>query len=143
MPVIVRGARSPADVQAALDLRERVFCGEQGVAFDADRDGLDPDAVHVVALDGERVVGTCRLVFTDDVARLGRMAVEPELRGRGIGAEVLAAAERCAVARDAQAVRLHAQVGARSLYERAGYERRGDVFVEEGIEHLTMEKRLA
>jgi len=141
--VIVRAARSDAEVDAALELRERVFVGEQGVSVEADRDGLDPDALHVVAVEGERVVGTCRMLFADGVARLGRMAVEPELRGRGTGAELLDAAERLALARGAHTVRLHAQTGALSLYERAGYEPRGERFMEEGIEHLTMEKRIA
>lgn len=141
--MIVRGARSRDEVAAALALRDRVFCGEQGVSPEADRDGRDGEAVHVVALDGGRVVGTCRLLFAGCVARLGRMAVEPELRGRGIGGEVLAAAERLAAARGAQTVRLHAQTGARSLYERAGYEPRGRTFMEEGIEHVTMERPIA
>ena len=141
--MIVRGARSQDEVDAALALRERVFCGEQGVSPEADRDGRDDEALHVVAVDDEHVVGTCRLLFADGVARLGRMAVEPGLRGRGIGAEVLAAAERLAAARGARTVRLHAQTGARSLYERAGYEPRGHTFMEEGIEHVTMERRIA
>ncbi|MEA2393256.1 MAG: hypothetical protein QOJ82_1147, partial [Solirubrobacteraceae bacterium] len=38
---------------------------------------------------------------------------------------------------------LAAQVGARGLYERAGYEARGDVFLDAGIEHVTMAKALA
>ena len=141
--MIVRRARSRAEVDAALELRKRVFVGEQGVTLDADQDGRDHEAVHVVAIEGDRVIGTCRLLVESGVARLGRMAVEPALRGRGIGAEVLAAAERCALAAGASAVRLHAQVAARSLYERAGYEPRGDTFMEEGIEHQTMEKPLA
>ena len=141
--MIVRVARTAAEVDAALELRERVFVGEQGVSVEADRDGLDPDALHLVALEGERVVGTCRLLFADDVARLGRMAVEVDLRRAGIGSEILAAAERAATARGAVRMRLHAQTGALSLYERAGYEPRGARFMEEGIEHLTMEKHLA
>jgi ElaA protein len=141
--VIVRQARSQPEVDAALELRERVFVGEQGVSLEADRDGLDPEAVHVVAFEGERLVGTCRLVFADGLARLGRMAVEPDVRGRGLGAEILDAAERIARGRGAETMRLHAQVAARSLYERAGYEPRGAAFLEEGIEHQTMEKPLA
>jgi len=73
----VRRATSQAEVAAALDLRERVFCGEQGVSLEADQDGLDPEALHVVALDGERIVGTCRLLFSQEGARLGRDGGRP------------------------------------------------------------------
>jgi ElaA protein len=139
----VRRAAGPAEVDAALELRYRVFCGEQGVGLEADQDGLDPEALHLVAIDGERLVGTCRLLFGDGVARLGRMAVEPDARGRGIGAAVLEEAERESRAAGVARMRLHAQIAARSLYERGGFEQVGAVFLEEGIPHLAMEKTLA
>jgi predicted GNAT family N-acyltransferase len=139
----VRRAMSPAEVAAALDLRERVFCGEQGVSLAADRDGLDPEALHVVALDRGRVVGTCRLIFSEDGARLGRMAVEPGVRGQGIGASLLAEAEREARAAGGARMSLHAQVVAMPLYARAGYEVAGAEYLDEGIPHVPMEKPLA
>jgi predicted GNAT family N-acyltransferase len=120
-----------------------VFSGEQGVRPEADRDGRDGEATHVVAMDGERVVGTCRLVFRGDIARLGRMAVEPGLRGQGTGAELLREAERVAREVGAERIALHAQLAATSLYTRDGYERCGAEFVEEGIGHVAMEKSLA
>jgi predicted GNAT family N-acyltransferase len=127
----------------ALALRERVFCGEQGVELAAERDGLDDQALHVVSVRDGRVLGTCRVLVSDGIGRLGRMAVEPDARGRGIGAELLAEAERAARAAGADRMRLHAQIAARSLYSRAGYEQVGDAFVEEGIDHVTMERALA
>ena len=36
-----------------------------------------------------RLIGTCRVIVEEGVGRLGRMAVEPELRGHGIGAAIL------------------------------------------------------
>jgi predicted GNAT family N-acyltransferase len=139
----VRAASGPAELEAALALRQRVFCDEQGVTLEADQDGLDPEALHLVAYDGERLVGTCRLLFDEGIARLARMAVECDARGRGIGAAILAEAEQAAKAAGARRIRLHAQTAARSLYERSGFEARGDEFMEEGIPHLTMEKPLA
>ena len=139
----MREARNPGEVEAALRLRHRVFVHEQGVAVAADRDGRDGEALHVVAVRNGALVGTCRVIVDDGLERLGRMAVEPELRGRGLGATVLEEAERVASAAGAKRMRLHAQVAARSLYERAGYETVGETFLEEGIEHVTMERPLA
>jgi predicted GNAT family N-acyltransferase len=139
----VHAARDDAEVEAALDLRYRVFCEEQGVTLAADQDGRDAEALHVVAIDDGRLAGTCRLLFDDGVARLGRMAVEHELRGRGIGAALLSEAERHSRSAGARKIRLHAQTAARSLYERSGFEVQGDEFMEEGIPHVTMEKPLA
>jgi predicted GNAT family N-acyltransferase len=120
-----------------------VFCGEQGVSAEADRDGRDHEATHLVALDRGRVIGTCRLLFRGGVARLGRLAVQRDERGRGVGATILREAERVARAWGASSISLHAQTYARALYERDGYVECGAAFVEEGIEHVAMEKALA
>ncbi len=139
----VREARTRGEVEQALALRLRVFCEEQGVERAAEQDGRDADAIHLVALEGKELIGTCRLLVEGGVARLGRNAVSSEARGRGVGATLLEAADRAAVRAGADRIRLHAQLRARTLYERSGYAPQGDTFLEEGIEHVTMEKRLA
>jgi predicted GNAT family N-acyltransferase len=88
------------------------------------------------------VIGTCRLLFRGKVARLGRLAVDPGRRGEGIAAALLDLADRVAREQGANAISLHAQTYARRLYLDAGYEERGPEFVEEGIEHVAMGKRL-
>ena len=135
-------AQGQGEIAAALDLRERVFCGEQGVSVEADRDGRDPESVHIVAVDGGRVIGTCRLLFQGRVARLGRLVVDPEQRGRGVAAAILREADRVALGAHADRIALHAQTYALSLYADSGYAERGARFSEEGIEHVAMEKLL-
>ena len=130
-------------MSAALDLRERVFAGEQGVDPAADRDGRDHEALHLVAVEGDAVVGTCRLVFEGSRARLGRLAVTAQRRRAGVGAALLAEADRQARKAGARRIELHAQLPARELYVRDGYSEQGAVFLEEGIEHVAMAKRLA
>ena len=139
----MRAALTEDEVQAAMRLRYRVFCEEQGVDLAAEQDGRDPEALQLVALEDGRVLGTCRVLLDDGLARLGRMAVERGHRGRGVGGALLAQADRAM--RDSGAVKmcLHAQTGSRGVYERAGYEPMGEEFMEEGIEHVAMEKPLA
>jgi predicted GNAT family N-acyltransferase len=138
----VREVCTEDELTAALELRERVFCGEQGVSLAADRDGRDPEALHVVAVENGRVIGTCRLLLRGRVARLGRLVVEPTRRGGGVAAEILREADRLAGRARADVIALHAQTHAKQLYERNGYAEKGAAFVEEGIEHVAMEKRL-
>jgi predicted GNAT family N-acyltransferase len=140
--VEVREALTDDELAAALELRERVFCGEQGVSIEADRDGRDHEATHIVAVDEGRVIGTCRLLFRGRIARLGRLAVEPDRRGDGIAGAILREADRVARQTGADAISLHAQTYAKDLYVRDGYLERGASFVEEGIEHVSMEKPL-
>ena len=139
----VRQAVTDEEMAAALALRERVFCGEQGVSLEADQDGRDAEATHIVALDDGVVIGTCRLLFRGHVARLGRLVVERDHRTGGVAAAILREADRVADEAGAESIALHAQTYAQALYERAGYAEHGPRFVEEGIEHVAMEKRLA
>jgi predicted GNAT family N-acyltransferase len=139
----VRRPRDEEELAAALALRVAVFCGEQGVTFDGDRDGLDDEALHLVAIDGGEVIGTCRmLIEPGGTARFGRLCVAASARGTGVGAALVDEAEREARAAGARRIGMHAQTGALGLYRRAGFRRYGDTFDEEGIEHVGMEKDL-
>jgi predicted GNAT family N-acyltransferase len=140
----IRRPRDEEELAAALALRDEVFCGEQGVTPEADRDGLDPEALHLVALDdGERVVGTCRLLIEPGgTAKFGRLCVRASARGTGVGAALLDEAEREARAAGARRIGMHAQTSALGLYRRAGFRPYGEPFDEEGIEHVGMEKDL-
>lgn len=145
MTVVVRRVEDAAEMDAALDLRHRVFCLEQGVPKREEIDGRDEGAIHLVAVRVEDgvVVGTCRLLLVDRTVQLSRLAVEPSARRAGIATRLLAEADREARSANARRIVLHAQTYARDLYAAGGYEPRGRVFVEAGIEHVAMEKRLA
>ncbi len=140
--VSYRVASREGEIQAAQHLRVRVFCGEQGIDPEAELDGRDDDATHVVAVRGGDVVATCRLLFSGGECRLGRMAVAPGWRGTGLGRDLLAAAEAEARRRSAHAVVLHAQTRVEGFYRRCGYRSEGEGFLEEGIEHVRMSNDL-
>jgi predicted GNAT family N-acyltransferase len=141
--VEIRRALESDELEAALELRHRVFCVEQGVPKREELDGRDEEAVHLVAIAEGRVVGTCRLLFTGRVVQFSRLAVDPAVRRGGIATRLLRETEREARAGSAQRIVLHAQTYALPLYTTAGYEPRGRVFVEAGIEHVAMEKQIA
>ena len=136
----VRLASGPGEVREALALRHAVFVIEQQVPVEDERDGRDAEALHLVAVDDGRVVATCRLVRAGDAVRLGRLAVAPAARRLGIASRLLAEADAQARACGARRIVLAAQLGARALYERAGYRARGERFEEAGIPHVMMEK---
>jgi predicted GNAT family N-acyltransferase len=129
--VRVRVARTEDDVRAALALRHEVFVVEQGVPEELEVDEHDRLATHLLAERDGELVATLRLVL------------ESAARRRGTAAVRLREAERWARERDARAVVLSAQTYAVALYAAAGYEARGDVYLDAGIEHVTMELPLA
>ena len=145
----------PDDMSALYALRHEVFVVGQQVPVDLERDDLDATAEHAVAVEGSRVVGTGRLVDgrIDEDGRLeagsagsagtvGRMAVSAEARGAGLGRSLLDLLVARAAEHGWPMVELHAQVHVRAFYERAGFVPFGQVYVEAGIEHLGMRKKL-
>ena len=98
----------------------------------------------------ERVLAYVMLLFNTgtSLARLYSLAVDPELRGRGVGSALIAAAEESAVAHDCIYLRLEVRqdnVTAIRLYEKLGYKRIGSLpdYYEDHMEALRHEKLLA
>jgi predicted GNAT family N-acyltransferase len=126
--------------EQAFEIRRRVFQDEQGVSADEEFDADDERATHVLAVAGDTPVGTGRIVFHADYAKIGRMAVLQAWRRRGVGREVIDALTRVAVDRGVARLILHAQVQAIPFYTALGFHIVGDEFVEAGIPHRRMER---
>jgi predicted GNAT family N-acyltransferase len=139
----IRRPRDERELAAALALREEVFCGEQGVSLAEERDGRDEEALHLVVVDDGVVVATCRLLVEGTTVKLGRMAVSRTRRGLGLARALITEAETRARALGAKRMVLAAQLNAQALYDRAGYDAYGDVFLDAGIEHVMMAKTLS
>lgn len=121
-------------------LRHTVFVVEQKVPKELEWDGLDESAAHALAqAEDGRALGTGRLL---DNGHIGRMAVLAEYRGRGIGSEILGCLLRGATDRGLNKVFLNAQVSALGFYERHGFIVEGEEFLDAGIVHKRMSKKL-
>ena len=153
--VEVRVATS-ADLPGLYAVRMRVFVVEQGVPAEIELDELDAAAEHAVAVVDGAVAGTARLVdgrvagesqliegTAGRIATIGRMAVLAEHRGRGLGHRLLDLMVTRAAERGSAEVELHAQVHARPFYEAAGFSAVGEVYLEAGLEHQEMRRRLS
>lgn len=141
-PVQVRRAR-PAELARCLDIRREVFIVEQGVSVDEEMDGRDARCLHFLAFVEADAVGTARLRFTDDGHAKGeRVAVRRAARASGAGTLLMRALEDEARARGHDRLVLNAQVQVLPFYEKLGYAIDGPEFLEAGIPHRPMSKRL-
>lgn len=128
------------DLALLRRVREPVFVQEQSVPLDLEWDALDPLSVHALAYDADdQPIGTGRLT---PECKIGRMAVMPAWRGRGVGAALLDRLLDQARALGYRAVELHAQADAVAFYERHGFRAYGDEFEEAGIRHRHMRRDL-
>lgn len=119
-------------------IRRTVFMEEQQVPAELEWDGLDAGAVHVLGSLND-IAGTGRLL-TD--GRIGRLAVLPPARGRGLGSALLSLLLELAQETGYSRVSLYAQTHALAFYERCGFIANGPVFEDAGLPHRLMHKVL-
>lgn len=121
---------------ALLDLRRIVFIEEQGVPEARERDDLDGECWHILALDDAGApIGCGRLT---PAHKIGRMAVLEGWRGQGVGVALLRELVARARSQGWPEVKLDAQVSAIGFYEREGFEAYGDTFEDAGLMHRSM-----
>ncbi len=123
-------------------IRIDVFVTEQG--FDEEFDDIDHSAIHIVAYDDDKAVGTCRIFPSEEGGTffLGRIAVVFEYRGKGLGRYLINQAETVASERGARRIKLHSQCRVINFYERCGYITIGDIDYEQDCPHIWMVKDL-
>jgi ElaA protein len=132
--------RAPDD---AVAIRRRVFVAEQGVPEADEIDGLDAERTHFLARDAAgRALGCACLRPYGAQHKVERVAVLPELRGTGLGRDLMDAVEAHARGIGARDLVLHAQAAVVAFYEKLDWASVGPRFFEAGIEHQKMEKRL-
>jgi predicted GNAT family N-acyltransferase len=123
----------------AAPIRFTVFVEEQGVPREIELDEHDAASIHVVAFEDGKPVATGRLLPD---GHIGRMAVLKDWRRRGVGALMLKALVERAKARGDTEIVLAAQVRAVPFYRAHGFSAEGDVYMEAGIPHQDMRRRL-
>jgi predicted GNAT family N-acyltransferase len=132
----IRKANWESDQSAIVSIRETVFIQEQGVYRAEEFDGLDPECVQLLAEDlAQNAIGTARLAGQ---GKIGRMAVLPAWRGRGVGAALLRTLLQTARDLGIAQVLLDAQVRAIGFYETLGFEAKGPEFMDARIPHRKM-----
>jgi GNAT superfamily N-acetyltransferase len=135
------------DQARTRDLRRAVLRPNLGVDDPLPGDEL-ADAIHIAALDGDTVIGTC-FVYPAPCPwrpgehpswRLRQMATAPERRRAGIGSAVVAAAIEAVAASGGGTLWLEAREPAVPLYARHGFVREGAIYVDE--QHPTPHQRM-
>lgn len=122
-------------------LRTLIFIEEQG--FVREFDDLDDTAVHIVAFDGDKPIGTCRYYPRPDGSyAIGRIAVAREYRGKGVGSALVLEAERRVALLGAKTTVVSAQLRAAGFYRSLGYIEQGSPYPEEHVPHILMVKRI-
>ncbi len=131
------------EYRSVFDLRERVLRQPLGQSLHNDDLSGEVHELTLAALEDGQVQGCVMLrPLPDGELKLRQMAVAPELQGRGVGAQLVTAAEELGRERGFCKMTLHARDTAIGFYERLGYDIEGQQFEEVGIPHHKMFKQL-
>lgn len=130
------------EMELVHDIRMEVFVGEQGVPVELEMDGLDGEAVHVLALVDGMPAGCARMLLNGDETKIGRVAVKKSKRRYGIGTGMCKLLITIAKDEGIRKIHIGSQLTAVDFYTTLGFEKEGGVFMEAGIEHVKMVKRI-
>ena len=134
---------SAAELYDLLRLRAEVFVVEQQCIY-LDPDGKDSRALHLLGYEGNELAACTRLFAPGDYfeeASIGRVAVNQEFRGLGLGREIMEASLAAVQDRFGPVpICLSAQSYLRRFYEELGFRVKGEEYLEDGIPHILMVK---
>lgn len=133
---------TPADWEACYAIRKTVFVEEQAVPLELELDEYDDAATHFLLRDGDAPLATARLLDKHGLAKIGRVAVLKEARGRGLGLALMRAVLEEARRQGFTEAVLDSQTYAIPFYERLGFVAEGEEFDDAGIPHYLMRRRL-
>lgn len=126
-----------------LMLRNEVFIVEQACAYQ-DLDGKDEGAHHLMGWEDGALVAYTRLLppgLAYSEASIGRVVTSPRQRGRGLGKELMRRSiDKCRELFDDAPLRIGAQHYLLKFYSAFGFRPEGDIYLEDGIPHISMIK---
>ena len=159
MPIYIEIVKTQEDLDAILDLRSAVFIDEQLVPEEEEIDDLDSlksivddKVIHLIAKENNKIIATARM-FVEDRSiisssrethlHVGRVAVRYDARKTGVGRLLMNKCHQVAAQRGYSMLTLSAQLQALGFYERLGYQARGKIYLDAGIEHLDMDIKVS
>jgi ElaA protein len=126
-----------------LQLRSEVFVVEQNCPFQ-DMDGKDLASYHYMGFDtaSQQIVAYTRLVppgVSYEEASIGRVVTSQSVRKHGIGRELMTSSITLLEELFGGGnIRIGAQLYLKNFYGSFGFEQSGEVYLEDGIEHIQM-----
>jgi GNAT superfamily N-acetyltransferase len=122
MRIVIRQPRTDIDFERYYQTRWYTLRRPWHQPKGSERDELENEAFHLMALDGKKVVGVARAHFSEpSMAQFRYMGVDRRFRHRGIATRLLRSLEREAKKRGAKVAWFNAREPAVPFYEKCGY----------------------
>jgi len=131
------------DYRHELELRDKVLREPLGMSLYDENLKADTGDVHIGSFHHNKLVGVLILTrLNENEVKMRQVAVLEEMRSKKIGTQLVEYAESFSRSRDYTTMLLHARKTAVGFYDKLGYEKVGDEFLEINIPHFKMRKSL-
>ncbi|MEH7238290.1 GNAT family N-acetyltransferase [Bacillus sp. JJ1562] len=130
------------ELDDAFTVRKVVFVDEQNVPLEEEIDQFEDEATHIVLYDNNEPVGAGRFRVLDGYGKVERICVLASHRKKGAGNVIMQRMEDISKERGISKLKLNAQTHAENFYKKLGYETVSCLFMDAGIPHVTMIKKL-
>ncbi|MDD3049268.1 MAG: GNAT family N-acetyltransferase [Bacilli bacterium] len=137
--MIIKQASTQYEYFSLMQIRCKVFMSEQNVDPLIEMDEEDKTCMHYILEDHQTIIATCRVLTTNNVWHLGRIAVLKEYRNQQYGSKLIQHMINLAIKNNIKKIELGAQVQAIPFYESLGFKTYGKVYLDANIEHKDME----
>jgi len=132
---------TPFELYSILQLRNEVFVVEQNCVFQ-DADDKDQQCHHLMGWQGDHLAAYTRLVPAGVAYvfnSIGRVVTSPRNRGDGLGKALMQKSiEVCDELLGEGTIKIGAQLYLKRFYESFGFVQVGEVYDEDGIDHIHM-----
>lgn len=130
------------ELNDAYSVRKRVFIDEQNVPAEEEIDDKEASSTHFVLYENNEPIGAGRFRIFDEYGKVERICVLKEYRKSGAGKAIMTGIENYASENGIAALKLNAQTQAIPFYSGLGYETISEEFLDAGIPHKTMKKKI-
>ncbi len=126
-----------------LVLRKRILRDPLGLEWTAEEEAWEFRERHF-AMKVDNGIVACVVIrpLGNGAVKLRQMAVEPEQQGAGVGRRLLGGVEKILITDEVDRIELNARDAAVGFYERLGFRKVGEEFMEVTIPHWKMVKTL-
>lgn len=136
---MIKQVHSQSDINRCFEIRRKVFIEEQKVPESEEFDEYESICNHYLIFHKKEVIGTARTRKTSNGYKLERIAIIKAERKKGLGAKLVKNLLTRIKKNASSKIYLSAQVQAIGFYEKLGFLRKGETYLDANIEHIKME----
>ena len=142
--MIIRSPLHKTEYNVYYTLRWQILRAPWGQEKGSEKDKLEDDAIHRIAIIDQQVIAVGRLHFVDKTtAQIRYMAISDSLQNQGVGKLMLQSLEKAAKEKNISLIILHARETVVGFYIKQGYQllEKSHLLFNE-IQHYKMQKVL-